>query len=82
MINLTKNRLESVSLEQLMQHAAEYPLLDKLVSIHREGVLTPPTGTYIDAPPSDLCITFDKLMSEGNFPAQIRGILKRLEGRT
>ena len=78
-INLTKNRLEAVSLEQLMQHAAEYPLLDKLVSINRDGVLTPPTGTYIDANASQLCITFDKLMSEGTFPAQIRGILKRLE---
>jgi len=78
-INLTRNRLESVSLEQLMHHGAEYPMLDKLVSIHRDGILTPPTGTYIDADPTNLYVTFDKLMSEGTFPAQIRGLLKRLE---
>jgi hypothetical protein len=54
-------------------------LLDKLVSINRDGVLTPPPGTYIDADAASLCITFDKLMSEGAFPMQIRGLLKRLE---
>ncbi len=78
-INLEKNRLESVPLESVLRYAAHYPSLDKLVSIHRDGMLTPPTGTYIDAAPSELVITFDKLMGEGTFPAQMRTILRRVE---
>ncbi len=78
-INLAKNRLESVSLEHLMQHAVDYPLLDKIVSIDHDGTLTTPTGTYIDADPKNLYITFDKLMSEGTITTQMRSLLKRLE---
>lgn len=78
-INLEKNRLESVSLEQLLKHAGELPLLDKLVSVDQEGTLMPPLGTFINAPASKLFITFDKLMSEGTFPNLMHDILVRLE---
>ncbi|MFQ5429538.1 MAG: PEP/pyruvate-binding domain-containing protein [Phycisphaerae bacterium] len=78
-INLKKNRLESITLKRLLKHARDFPLLDRCVSIRQERMLRPPAGTFIDADPSDLFITFDKLMSEGSFPRQLRLILKKLE---
>ncbi len=78
-INLAHNRLESIPLQTLLKRAPDFPLLDQLVSIRREGMLHTPTGTYIDAPLTDLYITFDKLLSQGTFPEKMRRILKRLE---
>ncbi|HWL92808.1 MAG TPA: PEP/pyruvate-binding domain-containing protein, partial [Phycisphaerae bacterium] len=78
-INVETNRLESIKLEQLLEHAGEFPLLDRCISIRRDGMLVPPMGTYVDAPARDLLITFDKLMNEGSFPEQLRQILRRLE---
>lgn len=78
-INLVKNRLESISLETMMESGGQFPLLDRIVSIRREGMLHAPAGTYIDAPSADLCITFDKLFAEGVFAEQMRRILKKVE---
>jgi len=78
-INMEKNRLESITLAQAFQHAGQYPLLDRIVSVSNEGMLAPPTGTFIDAEASQLCITFDKLAAEGTLPAQMKNILRRLE---
>lgn len=78
-INLEKNRLETITLEQVLEHAGDFPMLDRIVSISTEGMLTPPMGTFIDAAPSQLYITFDKLMSEGTFPSQMRAYLRKLE---
>ncbi|MCG8404597.1 MAG: PEP/pyruvate-binding domain-containing protein [Phycisphaerales bacterium] len=78
-INLEKNRLESIPLEQLLAHARDFPRLDRCISIRQERMLRPPTGTFINADPADLFITFDKLMSEGVFTEQLRRILGRLQ---
>lgn len=78
-INLAKNRLETISLDMVLEHAADFPMLDRIVSIDSDGMLTPPMGTFIDAKPSQLYITFDKLMSEGSFPAQMKNLLRKLE---
>lgn len=78
-INMAKNRMESIPLRSFMEHARGFPMLDKIVSIRRDGMLHAPTGTYIDADPADLCITFDKLLGEGVLTEQLRRILKRLE---
>lgn len=78
-INLKKNRLESITLKQLLKHAKDFPMLDRCVSIRKERSLTAPTGTYISADPADMFITFDKLMSEGAFPRQLLQILKKLQ---
>lgn len=78
-INVETNRLESIKLEQLLEYASDFPMLDRCVSIRRDGMLAPPMGTYIDTPPRDLFITFDKLMNEGSFPEQLRLILRKLE---
>ncbi len=78
-INLETNRMESIKIETLLEHSADFPLLDRIISIRRDGMLTPPMGTYIDAPVRDMFITFDKLLNEGVFPEQMRQILRKLE---
>jgi hypothetical protein len=78
-INLQKNRMESISLEELLKHAGDIPMLDRMVSIERDGMLTQPTGTFIDADPKSMYVTFDKLMNEGAFASQMKSILHRLE---
>ena len=78
-VNLAANRLESIPLDDLLAHAPDFPMLDRIVSLRRENMLIPPPGTYIDAKPSDMYVTFDKLLGDGAFPAQMRGILRRLE---
>jgi len=78
-INIKTNRFESIPLDLLMQHAADFPLLDRVISIRRDGMLVSPPGTYIDAPPDQMYVTFDKLLAEGTFPALMRNMLQRLE---
>ena len=78
-INVESNRLESIKLEQLLEYGADFPMLDRCLSIRRDGMLTPPMGTFIDAPARDLYITFDKLMNEGELPEQLRRVLGKLE---
>jgi len=78
-INIRTNRFESVPVERLLQHAADFPLLDRVISLRRDGMLVPPPGTYIDASPDQMYVTFDKLLTEGTFPAQMRSMLQRLE---
>jgi hypothetical protein len=78
-INLKKNKLESISLEEFLRHASNIPMLDRILSIRGEGLLLPPSGTYVDPTSTELCITFDKLMAEGEFPSRMKGILQRLE---
>ncbi len=78
-INLERNRMQSITLEQLLEHGSGFPMLDRCLSIRRERMLVAPSGTYIDESPDDLFITFDKLMREGIFPEQLRRILRDLE---
>lgn len=78
-INLEKNRMETIRIEQVFAHADQFPLLDRIVSVNKEGMLAPPISTFIDADPSQLYITFDKLMAEGAFPTQMKNLLKKLE---
>ena len=54
--------------------------LPDLVSIREEaGNLTTPVGTHVAADAEDLCITFDRLLSRGEFPKRMSSILERLE---
>lgn len=78
-IDLKLNRMRTITLNDLLANGMDFPMLDKIVSIHREGDIYAPTGLHIDADPSRLCITFDKLLRETPFVPRIRGMLQRLE---
>ncbi len=78
-INLAKNRFETIRLTDLLAQGAEFPMLDKITSIFRDNELYRPTGSQVDADPASLCITFDKLLHDTPFAARLSDILTRLE---
>ena len=66
-------------LQDLLADNAHFPMLDKIISIHRDGELYLPTGQHVDADPSAVCVTFDKLLRATPFVERVRDILARLE---
>jgi len=79
-VDTKKNRLQTIRLQELLaQGCDDFPVLDKLVSVHRDGDLYPPTGHRVDDDPANLCITFDKLLRETPFVQRVRDMLARLE---
>ncbi len=78
-VDLRKNRLQTIQLGELLSNGCDFPMLDKIVSVYRDGDLYPPTGLRVDEDPSRLCITFDKLIRETPFVARLRDILTTLE---
>ena len=78
-VDTKMNRLRSIRLEELLSSGDEFPMLDKIVSVHREGELYAPTLERVNAEASSLCITFDKLIRSTPFIDRIHAILARLE---
>lgn len=79
-VDTKKNRLQTVRLQEVLaQGCDDFSMLDKLVSVHRDGELYPPTGLRVDDDPAQLCITFDKLLRETPFVQRVRDMLARLE---
>jgi hypothetical protein len=86
-VDLKKNRLQTIRLQELLAEGCDLPMLDKLVSVHRDGELYAPTGLRVDDDPTKLCITFDKLLRETPFVPRVGhavaagGCLRRAGGR-
>lgn len=78
-IDLKKNRLRSIGLEELLAGGMQFPMLDKIVSVHRDRELYAPASLLVDGEPSQLCITFDKLLHDTPFVDRLRSLLARLE---
>ncbi len=78
-INLEMNRMQSIDIDELLSLDEPYPRLDQIVSVYKDGILALPTGTRISASPSELCVTFDKLLERTTFADAMRRILVRLE---
>lgn len=78
-VNLDTNRLESVRIQELLQHADEFPMLDLIVSQFREDDLYTMPGQRVDADPASLHVTFDKLLRTTPFVQRVRELLARLE---
>lgn len=78
-INLERDRFDSITLGQLLTGTKLFPMLDRIISLRREDELFSLPGTYVDADPADLCITFDKLLEQHPFAARIQKMLALLE---
>lgn len=78
-IDLKKNRLQSVKLQDVISDEFRIPMLDQMVSIRRGDELFTPTSRHIDADPDDLIVTFDKLIRETPISSRIHEMLQRLE---
>ncbi len=78
-INLEKDRFDSITLEQLFADGGNFPMIDKIVSIRRDGDLFTPPGTLVDASPDNMFVTFDKLLKDTPFADRMKRILQVLE---
>ncbi|MDZ7372764.1 MAG: PEP/pyruvate-binding domain-containing protein [candidate division KSB1 bacterium] len=79
-INLARNRVESITLQELLGDMSEpFPDLHLIVSVNEEGHVRPPATKILDAQPQDLVITFDRLATETDFCANLRRMLQKLE---
>ncbi len=77
-INIEENRFETVPFTELLSHGS-FPGLDQFVSISGEDGFYKPTGTRIDAAPSELVLTFDRFAQESPYPAFLKWMLTTLE---
>jgi pyruvate, water dikinase len=78
-IDMKKNRLRSIGLEELFASGTQFPMLDKIISVHRDRELYTPASIIVDGEPSQFCITFDKLLRETPFVERMQNLLRRLE---
>ncbi|MFQ5494244.1 MAG: PEP/pyruvate-binding domain-containing protein [Phycisphaerae bacterium] len=78
-VDIRRNRLQAARVADLVAQGEEIPMLDQLVSIHHDGHLSPPAGRIVDAEPTELCVTFDKLLRTTPFVQRVKEMLLRLE---
>ena len=75
-INLEKGILETADVEELFREYGDaYPLLNQIVSIHKEGHLSTPTGIILDPQATEMVVTFNGLIEKGSFIKQMNWAL-------
>jgi hypothetical protein len=78
-INLETNGFETVDVRTLLRSAGpEYPQLAQLVSIVDGDRVRQPIGTRVDADADQLVFTFERLIRDTPFVAQVRELLQLL----
>ncbi len=79
-INLEEERLETVDAVQFFkEHSDEYPGLEKVVSLYKNGDLKTPSGLILHPEKEDMVVTFSKLFDKTDFLKKINKILNVLE---
>ncbi len=78
-VDFERKRLRSIRLTDLLAGHPDVPMLDELVSVHRDGELYAPATRQVDADAAGLCITFDKLLRTTPFAQRVKDMLARLE---
>lgn len=77
-IDLKRNEFRSVPMGRLFSSGPP-PEIDQAVSIARDGELITPLTRRIDADPSELVVTFDKLIQTRDFVPRFRWMLEKLQ---
>lgn len=78
-INMETGVLETVKASEIFtKFSEEYPGINDMVSIYKDGQLTTPS-VLTDMSKSDIIITFDKLLEKGDFIPRMRWIMDLLE---
>ncbi|HHD16941.1 MAG TPA: pyruvate, phosphate dikinase, partial [Euryarchaeota archaeon] len=79
-INLEKGTMETIKATELMrQYWDDYPQVNKIVSAHKEGTLSPVQGIILDIENADLVVTFNELIEKSDFIPQMKAILNTLK---
>ena len=79
-INLRTNTFETVSIGELIKHCGEeYPLLNGIISLLRNDRIEFPGGIGIDFENDNFIVTFDDIVQNTPFVANLNAILKTLQ---
>ena len=78
-INLEKGVIETVdAIELFKEYADDFPNLDQIISIYRDGRLVSPSIIF-DPKKEDLVVTFSNLFEKTDFLEKLKHMLKLLE---
>jgi hypothetical protein len=79
-LNIETGRFESPLISDVLAEASDdFPIVDKIFSICRDGVLRKPSSTVIDPVKDELVVTFAGLIDNTPFIKQIRTIMTILQ---
>jgi len=78
-IDLEGGGFRSVLAAEALEAMSGAGIADYVSVIGPDGALAPPLGTRVDATADRLCLTFDRLLSRGEFVPRIATILRTLE---
>lgn len=79
-INLETQRFESVELKTLLKESgADYPLLDKVFSVFKDGRIQKSTSMRMDPENDDLVADMEGLLTETSFITRINTLLETLQ---
>lgn len=79
-INLETKAYETINIRDLLRDfGKEYPNLEQVVSVHRNGIIHPIEESDIDFNQDEFLVTFEGLISRSRFIVKIRSIMNILE---
>lgn len=79
-INLETNKFETHSAEGLAKYCgSQFPMLNDVFSIVRDGHLEKPVGLGIDTKHDDIIVTFDNLISRTNYIKKLHKMIQILK---
>jgi len=81
-INMDKGQLETVAVEWVLKNYGEdYPLLNRIVSLWRDGNLMTPSGLILDPEGTEMVVTFNGVIEKTPFIRQMRAVMSLLKER-
>lgn len=79
-LNIETGRFESPLISDVLAEAgSDFPIVDKIFSVYRDGVLRKPSSMVIDPQKDELVVTFSGLIENTPFIKQIRTIMTVLQ---
>jgi len=79
-INLKTRQFDTVELRKIIDEVgSEYPLLNKIVSVYKDGHISRPIGIDVNFSVDEIIVNFEGLFKDSQFTAQIGLIMKILE---
>ncbi len=79
-LNLEKRTLETVKVDDILKrYGDDYPDLNRIVSVHKDGSLVAPSGLILDPGRTDMVVTFSGIIEQSRFIPQMKTVLNLLK---
>ena len=79
-LNLETNKFETVLIKDILkEYVDEITGIEKIISIYKDGTLSPPLSILYNFKPSDLVVTFQSLIDNTNFLKEMNILLNILK---